>query len=114
MTAYLPVLAYLGLWLLLAAGLGLLRRLLAGSSRQPASFLSEGAEVDSGGPWRSLARLAPALSGAVLLLAAWAAGPGAEPSGGAVLPALLLVLVVAIALVHGLRRSDLSDAPETP
>ena len=114
LTAYLPVLAYLGLWLLLGACLGLLRRALAGPSREPASSVPGGVEVESGDPCLPLARLAPAVSGAVLLLVLGAVELEAEPVADALLPFLLLVLVVAIALIHAGRRGTRSDPAEPP
>lgn len=110
MTAYLPFLAYLVLWLLAGASAALLRRVLAGNAgKPPSSAAPGGGEVDTGDPWRPLIRLAPAVSGAVLLLLLPAAGP--ESAGGH-LPMLLLVLVVAIALIHAGRRGD--DRPPSP
>lgn len=113
MTAYLPVFACLGLWLVLGASLALLRRALAGPSRKPPSDPGDaGPDIDSGSPRPPLALLAPALCGAVLLLALGAAGSGLASSGAGALPVLLLVL--AIALIHVARRGALPDAPETP
>ena len=113
MTAYLPVFACLGLWLVLGASLALLRRALAGPSPKPPSAPGDdGPDIDGGSPRQPLALLAPALSGAVLLLALAAAGTGLAPSGAGALPVLLLVL--AIALIHVARRGALPDAPETP
>ena len=116
MTAYLPVFACLGLWLVLGASLALLRRALAGPSPKPPSDPGDGGpDIDSGSPrppLAPLALLAPALCGAVLLLALGAAGSGLAPSGAGALPVLLPVL--AIALIHVARRGALPDAPETP
>ena len=109
MTAYLPLVTYLGLWLLLAALAALLRRALAGPARNPPSSAMAGAgEVETGDSWRPLAWLAPALSGAVLLLVLLAAEPA-----GAVLPMLLLVLVVVIALIHAGRREGRPSPAES-
>ena len=114
MNEYLPALAYLGLWLLLGASLGLLRRALAGPSpRRPSTAGPGGPDIENRGPWRPLALLVPVLSGAVLLLALGVAGTGLGPSGAGLLPALLLVLVLALALVH-VRRGALPDAPDPP
>ena len=112
MTAYLPFLAYLGVWLLAGALAALLRRALAGNARKTPPFAAPGGgEMETGDPWRPLARLAPAVSGAVLLLVLPAAGP--EGAGG-LLPMLLLVLVVAIALIHAGRRGGRPGSPESP
>lgn len=112
MNDYLPALAYLGLWLLVGASLVLLRRVLAGRSpKRPSTAGPGGPDIESRGSWRPLALLVPVLSGAVLLLVLGAAGTGLEPSGAGLLPALLLVLVLAVALVH-VRRGALPDAPD--
>lgn len=100
MTAYLPLVTCLGLWLLLGALAALLRRLLAGPARKPPTSAVASGEVETGDSWRPLSWLAPPLSGAVLLLLLLAAGP---EGAGAVLPMLLLVLVVAIALIYAGR-----------
>ncbi len=111
MTAYLPLVTYLGLWLLLGALAALLSRALAGpATKPPSSAMAGGGEVETGDPWRPLAWLAPALSGAVLLLVLLAAGP---EGAGAVLPMLLLVLVVAIVLIHAGRRGGPPSPPES-
>ena len=112
MNAYLPALAFLGLWLLLGASLALLRRALAGPSAQPRSAAGpDGPEIDSDSPGPPLALLGPALSGAVLLLAL---GAGLAPPGAGALPVLLLMLVLAIALIHAARWGSRPDAPEPP
>ena len=112
MTAYLPLFTYLGLWLLLGVLAALLQRALGGpASKPPSSAVAGGGDVETGDPWRPLAWLAPALSGAVLLLVLLAAGPD---SAGGPLPMLLLVLVIAIALIHAGRRGGRSSRPESP
>lgn len=112
MTAYLPLFTYLGLWLLLGVLAALLRRALAGPAREtPSSAEPAAGEVETGDPWRPLAWLAPALSGAVVLLVL----PAAESeSAGGFLPMLLLVLVIAIALIHAGRRGGRPARQESP
>ncbi len=111
MTAYLPLVTYLGLWLLLGVLAALLRRALAGPARKPpSSAMAGGGEVETEDSWRPLAWLAPALSGAVLLLVLLAAGP---EGAGAVLPMLLLLLVVVIALIHVGRREGRPSPAES-
>ena len=112
MTAYLPFFAYLGLWLLLGALAALLRRALAGpGGKTPSTVVPGGGEVETGEPWPPLALLAPAVSGAVLLLVL----PAVEPeSTRGLLPMLLLVLVIAIGLIHAGRRGGGPSSPESP
>lgn len=111
MTAYLPLFTYFGLWLLLGALAALLRRALAGPARETPSSAEPAGEVENGDPWRPLAWLAPALSGAVVLLVLLAAE---SESAGGFLPMLLLVLVIAIALIHAGRRGGRPARQESP
>ena len=112
MNAYLPALAYLGLWLLLGASLVLLRRALAGPSRKrPSTARHGGPEIESSAPGPPLPLLGPALSGAVLLLVLGAAGTGLVPPGAGVLPVLLLLFVLFLALIHAARRGGAPGPP---
>jgi hypothetical protein len=109
LSAYLPVLAYLGIWLLFGVGVGLLRRALAGAPPQAATVAPTALpdDTEAGEQWLSLAWMAPVVFGAGLLLLLWASRLPADDDGAALLPAFVILLVTAIVLFHVHRRGAL-------